>query len=175
MLAICETCAAWGLSLKGDRHDNPALDEIVSSCHNPRGMGGNLDHSEWCTEWRARNPGPCGDCKWWDWEGSQREAEWMARGESPDQAREDTEDAKHKGACLKHSPGGAYWFPATLKDQRGCGDFWPKEGESAKPEVDTTDIDRALSMDCNRWLAWPIQQAIGKMHRAESDMESEGE
>ena len=79
-----------------------------------------------CANWKPREIGTCGDCKWWDWEGNQKEAVWTSRFDGEESAKQEQEEAKHKGACLLHSPKGAYWFPATAKDQRGCGDWKPK-------------------------------------------------
>jgi len=157
----CETCAAWGLDIEGEHHNDPALDEFVSSCHNPDGMFENRDSSKWCTKWEAREPGTCGECKWWDWEGNLRETEWITRRESRETATQELEDAIHKGACLRNPPQGAYWFPVTLKNQRGCGDFRPR-GERIMdiklPDMDgVTDTIRDLEKE-NRALREKIKR-----------------
>jgi len=134
MKKVCETCAVWdNASSQGDPEGEwgpcclnpPTLivrlspeetNNQAAVDFDPLGHYPKTSSHDSCGQWTPREIGTCGECRWWDWRGS------------------DQKEADDKGCCLVRAPSGSPWFPATAIGQVGCGDWEPKpEGDEDKP------------------------------------------
>jgi len=119
MKRICETCKDNKFQGCINVETIVAFDKVDNFWDYIEGVG--------CSNWKPKKRGTCGECEWFDYEGNQREALWTTRYEPDKYKEEEINEAKSKGACLVHAPKGAYWFPAVAKDQKGCGQWMPKD------------------------------------------------